>query len=48
MKVTYDATTDALTVILRDGAQVAESDEDEPGAIFGLRRTRQLDLPGSP
>jgi uncharacterized protein YuzE len=41
MKVTYNATTDALTVILRDGAQVAESDEDEPGSIL------DYDAPGN-
>ena len=34
MKVTYDATTDALTVILKEGVQVAESDEDKPGVIL--------------
>lgn len=33
MKVTYD-TTDTLTVILRDGVQIAESDEDKPGLIM--------------
>lgn len=34
MKVTYDATTDTLTVILRDRVPVAESDEDKPGVIL--------------
>lgn len=34
MKVTYDAKTDTLTVILKDGVSVAESDEDKPGAIL--------------
>jgi uncharacterized protein YuzE len=34
MKVTYDQKTDTLTVILRDGVQVAESDEDKPGVIM--------------
>ena len=34
VKVTYDATADALTVILKEGVQVAESDEDKPGVIL--------------
>ena len=34
MKVTYDARTDTLTFLLRDGTQAAESDEDKPGVIL--------------
>ncbi len=34
MKVTYDPRTDTLTVILKDGVRVAESDEDKPGVIL--------------
>jgi len=34
MKVTYDETTDTLSVVLRDGAAVVESDEDKPGVIL--------------
>ena len=34
MKVAYDPKTDTLTVILRDGATIAESDEDKPGVIL--------------
>jgi uncharacterized protein YuzE len=34
MKVNYDARTDILTVILKDNASVAESDEDKPGVIL--------------
>ncbi|WP_324667948.1 DUF2283 domain-containing protein [Geochorda subterranea] len=33
MRVTYDARTDTLTIILRD-APVSESDEDKPGVIL--------------
>ncbi|NLG70226.1 MAG: DUF2283 domain-containing protein [Firmicutes bacterium] len=33
MKITYDARTDTLTIILRD-APVSESDEDKPGVIL--------------
>jgi uncharacterized protein YuzE len=34
MKVTYDSRTDTLSVILKDDARVAESDEDKPGVIL--------------
>jgi len=34
MKVTYDPKTDTMTVILKDGVSVAESDEDKPGVIL--------------
>jgi len=34
MKVTYDARTDTLTMLLRDGIPVAESDEEKPGVIL--------------
>lgn len=34
MKLTYDERTDTLTLILREGAPVAESDEDKPGVIL--------------
>ena len=34
MKVTYDAKTDTLSVIFKEGVRVAESDEDKPGVIL--------------
>ena len=34
MKVTYDSKTDILSVILKEDASVAESDEDKPGIIL--------------
>jgi uncharacterized protein YuzE len=34
MKVSYDRRTDTLSVILKDDASVAESDEDKPGVIL--------------
>jgi uncharacterized protein YuzE len=34
MKVSYDPHTDTLSMILRDEAVVAESDEDKPGIIL--------------
>ena len=34
MKVTYDVETDILSVIFKEGVQVAESDEGKPGIIL--------------
>lgn len=34
MKVTYDEATDTLSVVLRDGVAIIESDEDKPGVIL--------------
>ena len=34
MKVAYDRKTDTLSVVLKDDASVAESDEDKPGVIL--------------
>ena len=34
MKVVYDQRTDTLSVVLREGAPVAESDEQKPGVIL--------------
>ncbi|OFV96786.1 MAG: hypothetical protein A3H28_13745 [Acidobacteria bacterium RIFCSPLOWO2_02_FULL_61_28] len=33
MRASYDPKTDALSFILKENAQVAESDEDKPGVI---------------
>ena len=34
MKVTYDARTDTLSVVLKVDARIAESDEQKPGVIL--------------
>jgi uncharacterized protein YuzE len=34
MKVNYDPLTDTLSLILKDDAAIAESDEDKPGVIL--------------
>ena len=34
MKATYDTRTNILSLILKDGATVAESDEERPGVIL--------------
>lgn len=34
MKVSYDPKSDTLSFILKEGAAVAESDEDKPGVIL--------------
>jgi len=34
MKARYDPRTDTLSLILKEGATVAESDEDKPGVIL--------------
>jgi len=34
MRVSYDRRTDTLSVVLKEGARVAESDEDKPGVIL--------------
>ncbi len=34
MKVTYDPHTDILSIVLKDEASVAESDEHKPGVIL--------------
>ncbi len=34
MKVSYDETTDTLSVILKDNTPIAESDEDKPGLFW--------------
>jgi len=34
VKASYDPKTDTLTLILKEGVEVAESDEDKPGIIL--------------
>ena len=34
MKVTYDSKTNTLSVVLKEGVAVMESDEDKPGIIL--------------
>ena len=34
MKAIYDARTDTLSIIFKQGAEVAESDEDKPGVVL--------------
>ena len=42
MKVVYDPRTDTLSVILRDGEPVAESDEERPGIILDYDKDGNL------
>jgi YD repeat-containing protein len=42
VKVTYDITTDSLTVILREKVSIAESDEDKPGIILDYDKDGNL------
>ncbi|MEQ9642244.1 MAG: DUF2283 domain-containing protein [Alphaproteobacteria bacterium] len=34
MKAAYDPRTDTLSIVLKEDARVAESDEDKPGVIL--------------
>jgi len=34
VKATYDARTDTLSIIFKQGVEVAESDEDKPGVVL--------------
>jgi uncharacterized protein YuzE len=41
-KVLYDPGTDILTVILKEGVPVVESDEDKPGVVLDYDDERNL------
>lgn len=34
MKASYDPKTDTLSLVLQDGVEIADSDEDKPGIIL--------------
>lgn len=42
MKASYDPKTDTLSFILKENAQVAESDEDKPGVILDYDESGDL------
>ena len=42
MRVNYDQTTDTLTIILKEHAEVAVSDDEKPGAILDFDRAGDL------
>ena len=42
MKVSYDPRTDTLSMILKNDASVAESDEDKPGVILDYDESGDL------
>ena len=42
MRVSYDEHTDTLTLVLREGVEVAESDEERPGVILDFDATGGL------
>ena len=42
MKIEYDKATDTLTVLLRDGAVVVDSDEGKPGFVLDYDAAGEL------
>src|SRR5207249_11336859 len=46
VRITYDRHTDTLSLVLKEGAAVAESDEGRPGVVVGA--TTRAALPWRP
>ena len=42
MKASYDPTTDTLSLILKEDATIAESDEEKPGVILDYDESGNL------
>jgi uncharacterized protein YuzE len=42
MKLSYDEETDILSVVLKEGVPVSESDEDKPGLILDYDKEGDL------
>jgi len=42
MRANYDAKTDTLTLVLKVGAEVVDSDEEKPGIILDYDKNGEL------